>query len=134
MTSHRKSTTSDHRSDDGAPDEPGAAPHRRLRRVGAELLAGAAAAIGMLLVLRRRNQHATHGAANAAASQGTLLPMTTVESDERPGVIHAPGHRHRLRERPPDPPAHRDDHPPEPPTRHRDRGGRSTAFRSRRST
>lgn len=109
---------------------PGTGLHRPLRspRLGAVLVAGAAATGGVVAYLRHR---ARRGGI-APAPVGQLVPTTRALPDARPDAIHAAGHQHRLRPPPAEPPIGAADHPPTPTPRHRDRGGRATAFHTRR--
>lgn len=111
-----------------APNEAGRRRHWP-RRLG--ILGAAAAATGGAVAFLR---HRSPSAAVPASSTGVPADPGVVRPDDRPDLIHAAGHRHRLRPPPYEPGTAGEDHPPAPELRHRDRGGRSTAFHTRRWT
>ncbi len=100
---------------------------RMIRPTGAALAVGTA--IGATIVqLRRRSRRS----GVAPAPSGRSIPPEGARPDDRPDLVHAPGHQHRLRGEPSWSAPVAADHPAAPPLRHRDRGGRSTAFHTRR--
>ena len=113
-------------ADPAAPNEAGRG-RRWPRRLG---LLAAAATGGAVAYLRHRSR----SAAVPVSSTGVPADPGVVHPDDRPDLSHAPGHRHRLRPPQYGPRPVGEDHPPPPELRHRDRGGRSTAFHTRRWT
>ncbi len=103
------------------------AQRRAARQIGAAVATGAAAG-GLLVYLRRR----AHQLAASLPTDPMVGPVDAPDGRE-PDIVHAPGHRHRVPVRSAVLQPASGDHQAEPPTRHRDRGGRSAAFHTRRS-
>jgi len=111
------------------PDPERNATRRWPRRLGL-LTAAAAAVSGAVAYLRHRSRQV----GPATLYTDRVERPGVVHPDERPDLVHAPGHRHRLRPPPDGPRPTGTEHAPAPDLRHRDRGGRSTAFHTRRSS